>query len=184
MKNVKKTSIPSQHVQRVMHSRQIQYAVEPRLCFTSTEDRAKTFVPIETTLCYTGFEILLLAAVDEVLSSLGDTSEQMVYSHLEKAFNIRRLDIPHKIDEFASAIERSFGVGAKLLEIQIMKLIHEKIGPSFKCFPKRNDLIFTEYVNAARVKFDERSTNAEAKLDILPSDTLTFSWKQQILKLA
>lgn len=167
-----------------MNPRQIQYAVEPRLCSTSAEAGAKTFVPIETTLCYTGFEILLLGAVDEVLSSLGDTLEQTIYSHLEKAFNISKLDIPHKIDEFASAIERSFGVGAKLLEIQIMKRIHEKIGPSFKYSPKRNDLIFTEYVNAARAKFDERNTNAEAKLDRLPSDTCTFSWKQQILKLA
>lgn len=167
-----------------MHPRQIQYAVEPRLCSTSAEARAKTFAPIETTLCYNGFEILLLGAVDEVLSSHGDASEQTVYSHLEKAFNIRRLDIPHKIDEFANAIEKSFGVGAKLLEIQIMKLIHERIGPSFKYSPKRNDLIFTEYVNAARAKFDERNRNARAEADRLPSDTRTFSWKQQILKLA
>jgi hypothetical protein len=55
-----------------------------------------------------------------------------------------------KIDEFANAIEKIFGLAAKFLEIQIMKHLYEKVGHVFKYFPEQNDLVFTEYVTAAR----------------------------------
>jgi len=97
------------------------------------------------------FEKLLLEAVDETLSSLGDSSKEAIYFHLEKTFSINKQDIPHKIEEFANAVEKIFGPGAKLLEIKIMKRLYEKIGPVFKYFPERDDLVFTEYVAAARL---------------------------------
>jgi len=95
------------------------------------------------------FEKLLLEAVDEALSSLGASSKQAIYFHLENTFDINKPDIPHKIEEFANAIEKIFGPGAKFLEIQIMKRLYKKVGP-FKYFPERG-LIFTEYVAAARL---------------------------------
>lgn len=95
------------------------------------------------------FEKLLLEAVDEALSSLGASSKEAIYFHLEKTFDINKLDVPHKIEEFANAIEKIFGLGAKFLEIQIIKRLYKKVGP-FKYFPER-DLIFTEYVAAARL---------------------------------
>jgi len=84
--------------------------------------------------------------MDEALSSLGMSSKH-IYFHLEKNFNINKRDVPHKIREFADAIEEIFGPGARVLEIQIMKRLYEKVGP-FKHFPMRN-LIFSEYVEAA-----------------------------------
>jgi len=96
------------------------------------------------------FEKLLLEAVDEALSSLGASSKEAIYLHLENTFDINKPDIPHKIEEFVNAIEKIFGLGAKFLEIQIMKRLYEKVGPVFKYFPER-DLIFTEYVAAARL---------------------------------
>lgn len=95
------------------------------------------------------FEELLLGAVDEALSSLGDSSKQAIYFHLEKIFGINKQDIPYKIVEFANAIEKIFGLGAKFLEIQIMKRLYERLGPVFKYFPDRDDLVLTEYVAAA-----------------------------------
>ena len=92
------------------------------------------------------FKKLLLEAVDEALSSLG-TSSKHIYFHLEKEFNINKQNIPHKIEEFTNAIEKTFGPGARVLEIQIMKRLYEKVGP-FKHFPERN-LTFIEYVEAA-----------------------------------
>lgn len=95
------------------------------------------------------FEKLLLEAVDEALFSLGNSSKQAIYFYLEKSFDINKQDIPYKIEEFAKAIEKIFGLGAKFLEIQIMKRLYEKLGPFFKFFPDQNDLIFAEYVAAA-----------------------------------
>ena len=94
------------------------------------------------------FEKLLLEAVDEGLSSLGDSPKQAVYFYLEKTFKIKKMDIPDKIDEFTNAIEKIFGHGAKHLEIQIMKRLYEKIGRTFKYFPEKDDLLFTEYMEA------------------------------------
>ena len=93
-----------------------------------------------------GFEELLLEAVDEGLSSLGDSPKQAIYFYLEKTFKIKKMDIPNKIDEFANAIEKIFGYGAKHLEIQIMKRLYEKVGRGFEYFPEKDDLLFTEYI--------------------------------------
>jgi len=96
------------------------------------------------------FKKLLAEAVDEALSSLGDSSKQAIYFHLEKNFAIKKQDIPNKIEEFTNAIERIFGHGAKILEIQIMSNLYEKAGKDFEYFPENEDLLFIRYVNAAR----------------------------------
>jgi hypothetical protein len=94
------------------------------------------------------FKRLLLEAVEESLSTLGETPKQAVYYHLREAFRIERQEIPDKIDEFAFAIERIFGQGAKILEIQIMKSLHEKTGDAPKQYLKKEELSFTEYLRA------------------------------------
>jgi len=94
------------------------------------------------------FRKLLLEAVDESLSTLGETSKQAIYFHLQESFNIMKQDIPDKIDEFAFAIEKIFGEGAKLLEIQMMRSLHEKARDTLKQYPKKDGLSFTQYVQA------------------------------------
>jgi nucleoside-diphosphate-sugar epimerase len=98
------------------------------------------------------FEKLLLEAVDDGLSSLGDSAKHAIYFHLEKTFNINRRDIPYKIEEFADAIETIFGFGAKPLEILIMQRLYEKVGGVVE-YPEHKELIFAEYVAAARQSF-------------------------------
>ena len=97
-----------------------------------------------------GFEKLLRDSVDEVFSALGDSAKQATYFCLAKTFNISKLDIPYKIEEFSDAIEKMYGLGGKLLEIQIMKRLYQKVGPSFEYSPKQDALIFTEYVEAVK----------------------------------
>jgi hypothetical protein len=94
------------------------------------------------------FRKLLLDAVEEGLSTLGETPKQAIYFHLQESFNIMKQDIPDKIDEFAFAIEKIFGEGAKLLEIQIMRSLHEKTRDPLKQYPKKEGLSFTRYVQA------------------------------------
>jgi len=105
------------------------------------------------------FEKLLLEAVDEGLSSLGDSAKQAIYFHLEKTFNINKRDIPSKIEEFADAIGKIFGFGAKPLEILIMQRLYEKVGGVVQ-YPKHRGLVFTEYVAAARQTFLKKKTRA------------------------
>jgi hypothetical protein len=97
------------------------------------------------------FKELLLEAVDTALSSLGNSSKQAIYFYLEKNFTVKKQDIPNKIEEFITAIEEMFGHGAKILEIEIMKHLYVKVGSDFEYFPEKNDLLFVEYIDAARM---------------------------------
>jgi len=102
-----------------------------------------------------GFERLLLEAVDEGLSSLGESSKQAVYFHLKIGFNLKRHEIPYKIEDFADAIEKIFGLGASFLEILIMKRLYEKVGQPLKLQVSK-DFTFTEYVAVVRRGFLEK----------------------------
>ncbi len=111
------------------------------------------------------FEKLLLEAVDEGLSSLGNSSKQAIYYHLKKSFNIKKQEIPYNIDVFASAIEKIFGLGAKFLEILIMKRLYEKVGRSFKWHASKDDFTFTEYVAFAKLSFLEKKKRVKEGIE-------------------
>jgi hypothetical protein len=98
------------------------------------------------------FNEFLLEAVDEELSALGDVAKQAVFSCLEKSFKINKLEIPKKIDEFSVAIEKIFGQGARLIEINIIRRLHEKVGLASSVYrPMSHDLFFAEYIEAKRL---------------------------------
>ena len=78
------------------------------------------------------FSKILLSAVEESLSSLGDSSKQAVFFHLEASFKIKRENIPARLAEFTNALERIFGPGAPYLEKLIVKNLHEKLGLEFE----------------------------------------------------
>ena len=96
------------------------------------------------------FEGLLLKAIDEGLSSLGESPKRVVYFYIEKKFNVKKREIPYKIEEFVDALEKIFGLGAKFLQILIIKQLCEKVGQIFEWNEGQTDLIFAEYVTAAR----------------------------------
>jgi hypothetical protein len=98
------------------------------------------------------FNKLLLEAVDEGLASIGESSKQAIYFHLEKRFNVKKQEIPHKIEAFANGIEKIFGLGADFLKILIMKQLYKKVGGSLK-WPASKDLTFSEYVAATKRSF-------------------------------
>jgi len=57
------------------------------------------------------FDELLLEAIDEALSSLGESAKQSIYFHLQDKFKISREEIPKHIKEFAEGLEKIFGFG-------------------------------------------------------------------------
>ncbi len=123
------------------------------LCSAQIEISERNFASKGVNMHRQVFEELLLEAIDEGLSSLGTSTKQALYLHLERNFKISREDIPEEIEEFTKAIEEIFGTGAKLLEIQIMKRLCERIG-RFKYFPQQEDIVFTEYIEALRQAFN------------------------------
>jgi len=69
-----------------------------------------------------------MSAVEESLSSLGDSPKQAIFYHLESYFKIKKENIPLNLTEFAQALERIFGPGASYLKQLITKRLYEKIG--------------------------------------------------------
>jgi len=74
------------------------------------------------------FNKALLAAVEESLSSLGDSSKQAILYHLEASFKIKKEHIPSNLTEFTNALEGIFGPGASYLEKLITQCLYEKLG--------------------------------------------------------
>jgi hypothetical protein len=72
------------------------------------------------------FDILLLDAIDEALSAIGEPPKKAIYCHLEREFGIKREEIPKRQEDFSNALEKMFGLGAKHMEIMIMKTLHKK----------------------------------------------------------
>jgi ribosomal protein L23 len=98
------------------------------------------------------FEKLLLEAIDEGLSILGESAKQSIYYHLERSFNIKKEEIPSRITAFTQAIESIFGVGAEFIEILIIKRLYERIDVAFK-WNEHEGFGFAEYVTKARHVF-------------------------------
>jgi hypothetical protein len=101
------------------------------------------------------FEKLLLEAIDEGLSSLGNSPKEAIYFHLDRSFNIKKEQIPGKIEAFENAIENIFGIGANFLEIIIMKQLYRKVGGAFE-LNETARLAFAEYVATAKRAFQEK----------------------------
>jgi len=90
---------------------------------------------------------ILLEAVEEGLSSLGDSPKQAILFHLETSFEIRKDNIPANLTEFAKALGKIFGPGACYLEKLIAKRLYEKLGLEFEEVESWN---FLAYVNNAK----------------------------------
>ena len=100
------------------------------------------------------FQSVVEEAVEFILSSIGTVNKETIYRHLENNYGLRREDIPERIEEFAGAMEQTFGNVAKLLEIKIIERIHCKYR-DFKYTPEKEELSFSGYVLNFK-KFIER----------------------------
>ena len=55
------------------------------------------------------FDKLLLSAIDEALTSLGESVKQSIYFHIENKFCVARNEIPENLVEFQGGLEKIFG---------------------------------------------------------------------------
>lgn len=85
------------------------------------------------------FRKLLAEAVEESLSSLGESPKQSILFHLENTFKIKKNEIPDKIDLFDQALRKLFGPGADFLETLIAKKLFEKAELTSKGTPPEEE---------------------------------------------
>jgi hypothetical protein len=73
------------------------------------------------------FDQILVDAIDEALSNLGENVKVAVYVQLENFFNIKKQEIPSELRDFSKALEQIFGFGVRFLEIMFVQNRHGKI---------------------------------------------------------
>ena len=95
------------------------------------------------------FNIVIIKAIDEVFASFSELEKQKLYMCLENSFNIKKHEIPDRIEDSVDAIEQIFGVGAKLIEIRIIEALHRRI-PEFMFYPRKGDVFLKEYLASLR----------------------------------
>lgn len=78
------------------------------------------------------FSKVLLAAIEEGLSSLGNSPREAIFYHLEASFQLKKEDIPLNMTEFKQALEKIFGPGTPYLEKLISTRLYEKLGLNFE----------------------------------------------------
>jgi len=93
------------------------------------------------------FDKLLLEAVDYGLNVLGETVRRTIYESLGNHYELKRSEIPERLEVFHKALERMFGTSSKTVERLIAKNLYERLGLNFTPQP---DWTLIEYVNHAK----------------------------------
>jgi len=104
------------------------------------------------------FDKLFLEVIDDALASLGESARQAIYFHLETKFSLPRNEIPSRVEDFGSGLEKIFGPGAHFIEILIMKKLHSKLNKPIM-WDEGKELVFSEYVMVARKSFLKKDEN-------------------------
>jgi len=70
----------------------------------------------------------LLEAMDEGLNQvLGEAATRTIYFHLQRKFRLKREDVPENLEVFGFALERTFGIGALVIEKTIMENLYSRL---------------------------------------------------------
>ena len=120
------------------------------------------------------FDQLLIEAIDEGLSYLGEAGKASIYINLEGFFNIRKQEIPNKTDAFLSALKRIFGVGFPQLEILIQKKLQEKVRQTYNLDdPSRliPDLTLKKYIELMRLYCKNTEKTGRTQVWVKQKDT-------------
>jgi len=103
------------------------------------------------------FYDILLEAIDKSFLAFGEQVTTSVYLYLENSMGIKKTDIPFRIDDFQNALEKLFGIGARYLEILVIKNLHERIKIKYKKNIPRwvvPDLTFQEYIRLVKITYE------------------------------
>ena len=102
------------------------------------------------------FRSLLLESIDDAIRGvLGDRPLEVMFPCLEKSFNVRREEIPDRLDDFQTALGKMFGKGAPVLARMIARNLCNKIGGC--SFPERSDWSLKLYVENCKRRYEEES---------------------------
>lgn len=90
---------------------------------------------------------ILLEAVDEGLLVPGEIVRAAIYDRIERSYQLKRGEIPEKLETFHLALEDLLGKGAKVMEKLIAKNLYNHLGLNFT---QHDGWTLVDYVNHAK----------------------------------
>jgi len=94
-----------------------------------------------------GFREALPEAVDCGPMVLGEIVRRAIYKRIEKDHELKRAEIPERLEAFHKALGSVLGVSAKTVEKLIAKNLHQRLGLNFT---PRPEWTLIEYVDHAK----------------------------------
>jgi hypothetical protein len=92
-------------------------------------------------------EETLLQAVDEALLVPGEIVRTAIYERIERSYQVKREEIPEKLETFHRALQELLGAGGKVMEKLIVRNLYRRLGLSFE---KHDGWTVVDYVNHAK----------------------------------
>ena len=79
----------------------------------------------------TALDDALREATDYGLLALGEIVRETIYQRIERTHQVRREEIPEKLDTFHKALQETLGTAAKVIERLISKNFYDRLGLDF-----------------------------------------------------
>ncbi len=96
----------------------------------------------------------LLRAVDDGLLVPGEIVRAAIYERIERSYQLKREEIPEKLEAFHRALQDLLGAAAEVMEKLIAKNLYSRLGLNFT---EHANWSIVDYVNhARRVRRDVR----------------------------
>jgi hypothetical protein len=92
-------------------------------------------------------EKILLEAVDEGLLVPGEIVRAAIYERLERSYQVKRGEIPEKLETFHRALQDLLGAGGKVMEKLIAKSLYRRLELNFT---QHDGWTLIDYVNHAK----------------------------------
>ncbi len=92
----------------------------------------------------------LLEAVDEGFLALGEVIKPAIYQYVERNCQVKREEIPGKLEAFHKCLEGVMGAAAKVIEKLIARKLYTKLSLSFE--PHENWTLVNYVHYAKKVK--------------------------------
>jgi hypothetical protein len=109
------------------------------------------------------FDRVLIDAICEGLSSLGNSPREAIFRNLEVSFQIEKEQIPLNLVEFRKALETIFGPGTPYLERIIVNRLCKKLGLNIGDLETNNFVVCVEdlrrQLQAGREKNEQECPN-------------------------
>jgi len=79
---------------------------------------------------------------------LGESVRNVIYYHVERSHQIRREEIPRKLEAFHQALKSLLGEGGKIVETAIARSLHRVLGLDFREHGNWTPVEYASYVKA------------------------------------